>query len=159
MLILVLSLGHGIGFCTAALTEVGFGIVSSSMPALNHILIQTIPNTLDTWFGTTAIGSWLRSGSSRSKSGKSFPESSSDPAADSAKNVSRTVMTEMSGFSDGPPSFNTKNMTRNFSRKTTPMEVVYTRESLDEDISYNPGWLGGRFDNKEDVESSSSGKD
>jgi hypothetical protein len=158
MLISVLSPGHGIGFCTAALTEVGFGIVSSSMPALNHLLIQTIPRVFETWFGSTAIGSWLKSGSSRSKSSRSFKESFVGTIGGSAKNAPRNATTEMSGYSEGPPSYHTKNTALNFSRKTTPREVVYSRESLDDDISYNPGWLGARFENKEDVESSSSGK-
>jgi hypothetical protein len=151
---LVLYLGHGVGFCTAALTEVGFGIVSSSMPALNHLLISTVPRTLEAWFGSTRIGSWFRAESSEIRS---FKDTFRGTQSGSEKNVHKTTTIEASGFSDDPPSYHTRTPAPNFSRKTSPRDI-YTNESLDDKNRYNPGWLGARFESREDLETSSSGK-
>ncbi|KAF1808895.1 hypothetical protein P152DRAFT_476982 [Eremomyces bilateralis CBS 781.70] len=40
---------NGIGFQIGAVIELGFGAISASMPAMNHILVKTIPTSLKSW--------------------------------------------------------------------------------------------------------------
>jgi hypothetical protein len=72
---LLTTIGHGIIFVAGAVTEVGFGVISSSMPALNHIIVVTIPQSLSSLRLSGRFGNWLSSGSDNSKSFKdSFHE-------------------------------------------------------------------------------------
>ncbi|KAF1812341.1 hypothetical protein P152DRAFT_33130 [Eremomyces bilateralis CBS 781.70] len=48
-------LWNGIGFQIGAVIELGFGVISASIPALNHILVKAIPILLDPWFSSTPI--------------------------------------------------------------------------------------------------------
>jgi hypothetical protein len=50
-----------------AVIEVGFGVISSSMPALNHVIVVTLPKVLS--FSGRLTG-WLTTNSSNSKSFK-----------------------------------------------------------------------------------------
>jgi len=58
---------HGINFVAGAVIEVGFGVISSSMPALNHVIVVTLPKVLS--FSGRLTG-WLTTNSSRDKSFK-----------------------------------------------------------------------------------------
>jgi hypothetical protein len=72
---LLTGTGHGILFVAGAVTEVGFGVVSSSMPALNHILIT---GRFTRWFP-----SW-------SNNSKSFKMSFFDYSSGTSRDIRRT---------------------------------------------------------------------
>jgi hypothetical protein len=59
--------GKGVNFVAGAVIEVGFGVISSSMPALNHVIVVTLPKVLS--FSGRLTG-WLTTNSSNSKSFK-----------------------------------------------------------------------------------------
>ncbi|ORY10943.1 hypothetical protein BCR34DRAFT_614882 [Clohesyomyces aquaticus] len=44
---------HGVNFTVGAVTEITFGAISASMPALNHIIVHTLPGTLESRFGSS----------------------------------------------------------------------------------------------------------
>jgi hypothetical protein len=64
---LLTGTGHGIAFVAGAVTEVGFGVISSSMPALNHVIVVMIPRRLSL---TGRFTHWLPTGNSNSRSFK-----------------------------------------------------------------------------------------
>ncbi|KAK1985718.1 hypothetical protein LZ30DRAFT_355846 [Colletotrichum cereale] len=43
------ALWNGVGVMYGALTEISFGLVSASMPALNHIIVKWLPKLLNIW--------------------------------------------------------------------------------------------------------------
>ena len=53
-----------------ALIEIGFGAISSSMPALNYILVTVGPRSLELWLGKSRLNRWFSGGSSEKKSFK-----------------------------------------------------------------------------------------
>jgi hypothetical protein len=70
-----INTGNGLGFQIGAVIEIGFGVISASMPAMNHILVKTIPESIDSWFNSTIVSKWFGSSSPKLKpSTKSFQE-------------------------------------------------------------------------------------
>ena len=76
--------GHGVVFVAGAVTEVGFGVISSSMPALNHIIVVMIPRALSSFGGSTR-GLPTTSGNSRS-----FKDSFHNYRGDNTGGIRRT---------------------------------------------------------------------
>ena len=68
-------IGNSVNFMAGALIEIGFGSISSSMPALNHILVTAAPRSLELWLGKSCLNKWLSGGSGSSSRKKSFKES------------------------------------------------------------------------------------
>jgi len=60
--------GNCIGFISGSLIETSFGIISSSMPALNHLITTKLAKALENWVSASRIGRWMGSGSGGIKS-------------------------------------------------------------------------------------------
>lgn len=57
-------LGTGVNFQIGVIIEIGFGVISSSMTALNHILVKTVPRFIDSRLSGTVVRKWFGSGTS-----------------------------------------------------------------------------------------------
>jgi len=151
---LALSEGNGCGFIAGALTEVGFGVVSSSMPALNHLIIKVLPLILES-LGSTVIGSWFSSGSGNTKS---FKESFQGRIGKSYrnKNFLETATVELSRHSDEPAFYNERDLASpTYLSRNALTGVNHVGEPYDDAVR-SPSWLGGQF-GREDLESNSQG--
>lgn len=76
--------GHGVVFVAGAVTEVAFGVISSSMPALNHIIVVTIPGAFSSLGGST------RGLPTTSGNGRSFKDSFRNYRGENIGGIQRT---------------------------------------------------------------------
>ena len=123
------------------------------MPAFNHIITTTIPRVVETLFGSTVIGSWLKS---RSSETISFKDTFTRTQRGSDKMVHKTATMEVSDYDDELPPYHTKNPGRNFSRKYEPKDT-HTNKFPEEMPTYNPSWLGAQAGQNEEFDSDTTG--
>ncbi|KAF2396914.1 hypothetical protein EJ06DRAFT_177948 [Trichodelitschia bisporula] len=94
-------LWNGVGFTTGSSIEVTFGIISSSMPALNHLLTKKLPNTVESVLGSERYTRWFGSGSSSDR--QNAPRSFKDSFMDGAKHISRVGNMHVPIDEEAPP--------------------------------------------------------
>jgi len=138
---------NGTGFVIGALTEVAFGVVSSSMPALNHILVTTLPRSLESMFGSKSIGGWFSSDSSKNKD-------SDRETSNPRRNYTKTTSNQ-----DDCPFYDSKTPFYDGKEERARLGVIARTREITTEVSrptgqthvddHNPRWLSAQFAKEE----------